>query len=485
MKRRHPIRRRLLACALALLPALALSSLAAGPAIAAGPQQSIVYKGEVTFSVTDQSADEGGWESTEDWHYSFAMSAGGNLSEAPAPWSVASFSGTWGHSGTKETQTHPEAFSCGGLVVQDPNEPERTNPPAIVARSGSGWSVSVPVPPGIEEGHECGVGEATSGPQNVISRWITGPFEVDFPREGSYTKPVEATADCTIGPGCVANTAQSGTLQSTLKAELSFSSGGAAPPSQPGPTNPPQGTTQPHKGINKDVRKHDAGKDLDKAVKDALAPCAVAGYGSLAAATKGGVLTGSLGGKGAAGALANAGKEAFDAWRDQCDAAIKRIKADWKTAEDPPLGSWRVLAKVPRAVAKGASCDGRQGTRAKLCEWAASQAALVAAARRSAALAGQIERTIDRETGALEAADKQGAAAQRAEAATLGKAFDAATEAQDNAEGAFAAALRKAGFKLDLTKASRGKAGKLIAGKLAAAGISRADLARFHAALPG
>jgi hypothetical protein len=484
------IHRRLL---LSLLPAslvVAVALTAVAPALAAAPQQSIVFTGEETFSM-EASGGEGEWNANETWNYGFAQSASGNLIEGPlVPWSIQSFDGQFNDQGTDYRKTeYPRNFDCDERISIDPGEPAEpgeptvSNPPALIFEEGGGWTVIVHAPAGIA-GEQCGP-SATSGDFNTLQRWLKGEFKLHFPKEGSYTMPVEETLDCSIGtPECVANTAEAGTLTTTIKGSVTFASGGTAPPSQVGPDShappPPQAKTP-----NKDPRKHDAAKDLEKAVKDAITPCAAAGYGSLAAATKGGLLTGSLGGQSAADALADSGQKAFDAWKDQCDATVKRIKADYKTAEDPPLSSWRSLAVPRRAAAKkGASCRNLRGAKAKACGLEAAQEALVGATRLSASLAGQIETTIDRETGALEAAQQKAAAAQGARAATIGKAYEAATKAQAGAESAFSAALRTAGLKLDLTKAAAGKAGKLIAGKLSAAGISTADLAKFTSALP-
>jgi hypothetical protein len=479
---------------LVLIPALLAATFllaAATPALAAAPQQSITFTGEETFSM-EASGGEGEWNANETWNYGFAQSASGNLIEGPlVPWSIQSFDGQFSDQGTDYRKTeYPQNFDCDERISIDPGEPAEpgeptaSNPPALIFEEGGGWSVIVQAPAGIA-GEQCGP-SATSGNFNTLQRWLKGEFKLHFPKEGSYTMPVEETLDCAIGssPNCVANTAEEGTLVTTIKGSVTFSSGGTAPPSQVGPTTP-QPPPAKAKPKNSDPRKTAAAKDLEKAFKDAIAPCGVVAYGTLAAATKGGMLTGSLGGKDAADALADKGQEAADAWKDQCDAAINRIKSDYKTAEDPPLPSWDVLARPHgKKAKKGPSCKGLHGAKAKLCALGASQEALVAAAKASASLAGQIETTIDRETGALEGGDQKAAGAQGSQAATLGKAFDAATKAQAAAEGAFTAALGKAGFKLDPTKAARAKAAKLIEGRLAGVGISDSDLGRYVKSLP-
>jgi hypothetical protein len=60
-----------------------------------------------------------------------------------------------------------------------------------------------------------------------------------------------------------------------------------------------------------------------------------------------------------------------------------------------------------------------------------------------------------------------------------------ALKSQAGAEAAFATALGKAGLRLNLTKATKKKAGKLIASKLSAGGVSRTGLAKYTKALPG
>ncbi|HVV89788.1 MAG TPA: hypothetical protein VHB53_04785, partial [Solirubrobacterales bacterium] len=130
-------------------------------------------------------------------------------------------------------------------------------------------------------------------------------------------------------------------------------------------------------------------------------------------------------------------------------------------------------------------CGRLRGVKSKICALQGSQGELVTVVKRSASLAGAIEKTIDRESGALDVAEAAAAKAQSAQAAKLQGQYEGALKAQAGAEAAFAAALKKAGLKLDLTKAAEKKAGKLIASKLAAGGVGRAALGKFTKALPG
>lgn len=463
----------------------------------AAPFQTIRYSGEANFKYTHNPPDEITEHSS--YAYKWEMTASGELSNGTVHWSVNSIEGGWNYEGTKGEEGH---YYCGGgfgyrsgaelptVFVSSSSPYERTG-------SGSDttdeYLVQVRAPTEVTEQTGLEGGEMPlscwSGPGSPYLYSALGE-DLTFPAEGTYTVPLDSSSTYGVGEGPCFYVYEPCEASDTITSQVTFNAGGLPSGTQLPPTVPPDtgNKAPPKKVVNKDKRKHDAAEDLGKAVIDALTPCAVQAYGSLAAATKGGLLTSTLGGQSAADALAKAGESTYDAWSEQCEAAIRRIKSDFKTAEDPPTTNWHAFAEPAIALDRqksSSSCGRLHGVEAKICALQGSQGELVTAVKRSASIAGAIEKTIDRESGALDAAEAAAAKAQGAQAAKLQGQYEGALKGQKGAEAAFTAALKKAGLKLDLTMAARKKAGRLIASKLAAGGVGRAALGKFTKALPG
>ncbi len=489
--------RRALRCSVVVVISGLLCLLLAGGAEAAAPFQTIRYSGEVNYKYTHNPPEEVTEHSS--YAYKWEMTASGELSNGTVHWNVNSIDGGWNYEGTKGEEGR---YYCGGGFGYSPGAELPTvfvTPSSPYERTGSGsdttdeYLVQVRAPTEVTEQTGLEEGEMPlscwSGPGSPYLYSALGE-DLTFPAEGTYTVPLDSTSTYGVGEGPCFYVHEPCEASDVVTSQVTFNAGGLPSGTQLPPTVPPDtgNKAPPTKVVNKDKRKHDAAKDLENAVKDALAPCAVMSYGSLAAATKGGLLTGTLGGQSAADALAKAGESAYDAWSEQCEAAIRRIKADFKTAEDPPSGDWHALAEPAIMLdrRKGASSCGRlRGVKAKICELQASQGDLVTAVKRSASVAGAIQTTIDRESGALDAGEAAAAEAQSGQAAKLQGQYEGALKAQKGAEAAFAGALKKAGLKLNLTRSADKKSGKLIASKLAAGGVSRAGLGKFTKALPG
>lgn len=466
----------------------------------AAPFQTIRYSGEANYKYTHNPTEPNETTEHSSYAYKWEMTASGELSKGTVHWNVNTIEGGWNYEGKYYKGGN---YYCGGGFGYRPGAELPTvfvSESSPYLRTGSGsdttdqYIVQVRAPTEVTEQTGLEGGEIPeSCPPFAGSPYLYDALGTDltFPAEGTYTVPVDTTSTYGVGEGpCMYIVNGPCEASETITSQVTFNAGGLASGTQLPPTVPANTGNQapPKKVVNKDKRKHDAAQDLGKAVKDALAPCAVMSYGSLAAATKGGLLTGTLGGQSAADALAKAGESTYDAWSEQCEAAIKRIRADFKTAEDPPTENWGALAEpsAPLDRKKASSPCGRlRGVKSKICALQGSQGELVTVVKRSASLAGAIEKTIDRESGALDAAEAAAAKAQSAQAAKLQGQYEGALKAQAGAEAAFAAALKKAGLKLDLTKAAEKKAGKLIASKLAAGGVGRAALGKFTKALPG
>jgi hypothetical protein len=494
MTKRHGVSRAALASVSCLL-----FLLLAGHAEAAS-SQSILYTGQAHFAFNHEPYSPGGGASEHGGYtFKWEMSASGDLASGTVHWNVIRLEGGWNYEGMKPGVGGGSYQCYGGFAYRSGAELPLVfvSESSPYLRTGSGsdatdeYLVQVRAPTEVAEQTGLEGGEMPescwSGPGSPYLYSALGN-DLNFPAEGTYTVPVESSSTYTNGEGpCMYVSDGPCEASDTITSQVTFNAGGVG--SGVGPTAPPATGTHPpnKKVVNKDKRKRDAAQDLEKAVKDALAPCAVSSYGSLAAATKGGLLTGTLGGQSAADALAAAGESTYSAWSDQCEQAIKRIEADFKTAEDPPTTSWGAFAE-PASLdrGKGSSACGRLGgIKAKICKLRGAQGELVGAVKRSASVAGAIEATIDRESGALDASDQADAKAQGAQAAKLQARYEGALKAQKGAEAAFAAALKKAGLKLNLTKGAKKRAGKLIAAKLSAGGVSRAKLAKFTSALPG
>jgi hypothetical protein len=206
-------------------------------------------------------------------------------------------------------------------------------------------------------------------------------------------------------------------------------------------------------------------------------PCAAAGLGSLAGASKGGLLTSTIGGAGASQQLGDAGQAVLSGWGPLCEAARKRIEQDYKTAADPPAAGWHAFAQPAKVkVRAGRSCKRVHGKKRALCELTDAQLSVVLAAQRVASVDEAIELTISRQTAALDAGEQSVANAQETHASTLQGELDKDLGAETRAEATRTKALSSLGVRVRLTKKLKAKALHLILSDLAAAGISEADL---------
>jgi hypothetical protein len=320
-----------------------------------------------------------------------------------------------------------------------------------------------------------------------IWSWVTpgdpGPCHYTSYSGGETVFFPSSTSPVTVTSSCLGHIESYPDSHATLTETLIFQ---GAPPGfsgNPGPPSAPQkplaGPLAPH---NTDTRKGKSASDLRPAAKDAIVPCTAVALGSVAGATRGGVLTGlaKRGDASSPESLPDAGDALASAWRDLCDESIGRIKHDFKTAEDPPVADWHTFARLAKAKPQAkASCARKRGRDKALCQLRADQAAALAAAKRAGTAAAAIETTVDRETAALAAGSTAVAGKQNKTAAALGKQFDAAVAALGKAETSRATHLKGLGLRLAPAKPATKKGQKLILRRLASDGITLAALTPY------
>jgi hypothetical protein len=353
------------------------------------------------------------------------------------------------------TQPHEEMQT----TMQGP--PARCSTSPGVAGTSSGWSFATPGDPGPCYYTTYSAGETLFLPAS--------------------TSPV------TVDSSCLGHIEGSPNSHASITESLTFQ--GAPPgfvgqPGPVGPSAPQQPIAGPPTPRNLDKRKDIAATDLKPAAKDAIVPCTAVALGSVASATRGGMLTGlaKRGDASSPESLPDAGDALGSAWRDLCDQAVGRLQHDYKTANDPPVDDWHTFARLAKKPKKKqpskSSCARKRGQAAKaLCALRADQAAALAAAKRAGTAAAAIETTVDRETAALAAGSTTVAGQQGQTAAALGGQFDAAVAALGKAEVSRTAHLKALGLKLAPTKAATKKGQALILKRLAPSGITLVELA--------